>query len=123
MLDLLLVNIQIADLFRLRTFGGWVGVADGRFVYVEEGDPPADITAQETVDVGRQVLVPGLLPAVVTMAVGEGLRWLLQLEEVGAVLACLVASVAVYGGVLLLCLQQADRHDLQKVLQRFRPGR
>lgn len=63
MLDLLFTNAQIADLFRLRTFTGWAGVAEGRFIYVEEGAPPANITAQETIDLAGRYLVPGLIDA------------------------------------------------------------
>lgn len=60
-LDLLLYNAKIADVFRLRVFEGWVGVRDGRFVYVEEGAPPASVVAKESRDLGRRVIVPGLI--------------------------------------------------------------
>ncbi|GAB4538249.1 MAG: adenine deaminase [Anaerolineae bacterium] len=62
-LDLLLHNARIADLFRLRTFVGWVGVAAGRFVYVEDGPPPPDLRARRTLDLDGRYLVPGLLDA------------------------------------------------------------
>jgi len=60
-LDLLLYNARIADVFRLRVFEGWVGVRDGRFVYVEEGAPPANLVAKESRDLNRCVIVPGLI--------------------------------------------------------------
>ena len=60
-LDLLLNNARIADVFRLRVFDGWVGIRDGRFVYVEEGAPLAATVANETRDLGRRVIVPGLI--------------------------------------------------------------
>ncbi len=62
-LDLLLYNARIADVFRLRVFEGWVGVRDGRFVYVEEGTPPANLVAKESRDLGGRVIVPGLIDA------------------------------------------------------------
>jgi adenine deaminase len=60
-LDLLIHNVRIADVFRLRVFEGWVGIRDGRFVYVEEGAQPEKIAATETVDGGRRILAPGLI--------------------------------------------------------------
>ncbi|MEW5720685.1 MAG: adenine deaminase C-terminal domain-containing protein, partial [Chloroflexota bacterium] len=60
-LDLLLYNARIADVFRMRVFDGWVGIRDGRFVYVEEGAPPKEIVADETRDLGRRVIAPGLI--------------------------------------------------------------
>ena len=60
-LDLLLYNARIADVFRLRVFEGWVGVRDGRFVYVEEGAPPTNLVAKESRDLGKRIIVPGLI--------------------------------------------------------------
>jgi adenine deaminase len=60
-LDLLLHNARIADVFRLRVFEGWVGIRDGRFVYVEEGAPAPDFTAKETRDLVGRVIIPGLI--------------------------------------------------------------
>ena len=62
-LDLLFSNARIADVFRLRTFSGWVGVAAGRFVYVEEGSPPTDVRASQQRDLGGAYLAPGLIDA------------------------------------------------------------
>lgn len=62
-LDLLMYGAQIADVFRLRVFDGWVGIRDGRFVYVEEGTPPANIAAKEKRDLSKRVIVPGLIDA------------------------------------------------------------
>lgn len=62
-LDLLIHSARIADVFRLRVFTGWVGIRDGRFVYVEEGAPPKEITAAETRDLGGRVIAPGLIDA------------------------------------------------------------
>ena len=61
--DLLLKNAKIADLFRLRLFGGWLGIVDNRFVYVEEGDPPPELSADRVRDVGGRYLVPTLIDA------------------------------------------------------------
>lgn len=60
-LDLLMHNARIADIFRLRVFEGWVGIRAGRFVYVEEGAPPGTIIAKEKRDLGKRVIVPGLI--------------------------------------------------------------
>ncbi|CAG0945054.1 partial adenine deaminase, partial [Anaerolineae bacterium] len=60
-LDLLLHNARIADVFRLRVFEGWVGIRAGRFVYVEEGAPPTNITVKESRNLGGRVIVPGLI--------------------------------------------------------------
>jgi adenine deaminase len=61
--DLLLRNAKIADLFRLRLFDGWVGIVDGRFVYVEEGDPPPELSADRERDLAGRYLVPTLIDA------------------------------------------------------------
>ena len=61
--DLLFHNARIVDVFRLRTFLGWACVAEGRFVAVEEGTPPRDLRAAQTVDVGGRYLAPGLVDA------------------------------------------------------------
>ncbi|MBI5029351.1 MAG: adenine deaminase [Chloroflexi bacterium] len=60
-LDLLIHNARIADVFRLRVFAGWIGVRDGRFVYVEEGTPPPNIEAKEMRDLRQRVVVPGFI--------------------------------------------------------------
>ncbi|MCI0475553.1 MAG: amidohydrolase family protein, partial [Anaerolineales bacterium] len=62
-LDLVIYNARIADVFRMRVFDGWVGIRDGRFVYVEEGAPPKEIVADETRDLGGRVIAPGLIDA------------------------------------------------------------
>ena len=61
MLDLILYNAQIADVFRLRLFEGWVGIRNGRFAYVEEGTPPEGIEARDKLDAGGLMLAPGLI--------------------------------------------------------------
>jgi adenine deaminase len=60
-LDLLIHNVRIADVFRLRVFDGWVGIRAGRFVYVEAGAPPANVNAREKRDLGGRVMLPGLI--------------------------------------------------------------
>jgi len=60
-LDLLIHNAKIVDVFRLRTFEGWVGIRGGKFIYVEEGKPPAGITAKQTRDLAGRFLAPGLI--------------------------------------------------------------
>ncbi|MBN2472163.1 MAG: adenine deaminase [Anaerolineae bacterium] len=60
-LDTLITNARIADLYRLRVFEGWAGIAEGRFIYVEEGAPPADLAAETRLDAGGRILVPGLI--------------------------------------------------------------
>ncbi len=60
-LDCLIYNVRIADVFRLRVFAGWVGIRAGRFVYVEEGAPPINLEARETRDLGGRVIAPGLI--------------------------------------------------------------
>lgn len=60
-LDLLLHNARIADVFRYRLFEGWVGIRDNRFVYVEEGKPPANLDAAEARDLDGLIIAPGLI--------------------------------------------------------------
>ena len=62
-LDLLIYNACIADVFRMRVFDGWIGIRDGRFIYVEEGTPPNGIVAAETHDLSGGVIAPGLIDA------------------------------------------------------------
>lgn len=61
--DLLIHNAQIVDVVRLRTYRGWVSVVGEQLHYVEEGDPPANFRAAQTVDLGGQFLSPGLIDA------------------------------------------------------------
>ena len=60
-LDFLIYHARIADVFRLRVFDGWVGIRDGRFIYVEEGEPPANIVSKEKRDLDHRILVPGFI--------------------------------------------------------------
>ena len=62
-LDLLLTRAHIVDVFRLRTFEGWVGIRDGRIIYAEEGEPPAETVAAQTRNLEGRFLAPGLLDA------------------------------------------------------------
>lgn len=61
--DVLFSNAQIADLFRLQLFRGWAAVVDGRFIAVEEGDPPDGWSAREVRDLEGRILVPTLIDA------------------------------------------------------------
>jgi adenine deaminase len=61
MLDTLFTNARIVDVFRLRTFAGWFGVRGERFLFVEEGAPPAGLAAKQTVDLGGAFVAPGLI--------------------------------------------------------------
>jgi len=60
-LDAVFRNVRIADVFRLRVFDGWFGTKDGRFLYVEEGDPPPTLQAERSVDGQGYVAIPGLI--------------------------------------------------------------
>lgn len=60
-LDLLIHNVLIADVVRLRLYPGWVGIAQGQFQYVEEGLPPTQVQAQQNLDGQGQTLAPGLI--------------------------------------------------------------
>lgn len=60
-LDLLIHNAKIVDVFRLRTFDGWVGIRNGKFIYVEEGKPPSEIAANQTRDLSGRFIAPGLI--------------------------------------------------------------
>ena len=59
--DLLLINARIVDVFRYRLFAGWVGIRDGRFVAVEAGSAPSNISAAETRDLAGRIAMPGLI--------------------------------------------------------------
>ncbi len=59
--DALLVNAEIADVFRYRLFEGWIGIRDGRFVAVEAGSAPRGIRAAETLDLAGRIVMPGLI--------------------------------------------------------------
>ncbi len=59
--ELLLVNAQIVDVFRMRTYPGWATVQDGRFQCVEEGPHPDSLIADCTIDCGGDFLLPGLI--------------------------------------------------------------
>lgn len=59
--DVILSNTQIVDVFRLRTYKGWVGIRGGSFVYVEEGEPPSSLPATQRRELEREYLVPGFI--------------------------------------------------------------
>src|SRR5512138_914334 len=59
--ELLLINARIVDVFRLRVFEGWVGLLDDRYIYVEEGAPPASLAHVKAVDLRGAFLAPGLV--------------------------------------------------------------
>ncbi len=61
--DLLLANGLFADVGLLRVFGGWAAVRDGRWVYIEEGRPPAGLSAARTLDLDGRLCAPGLVDA------------------------------------------------------------
>lgn len=59
--DFVITNAQIADVFRQRLFHGWIGVRDGRFLYVEQGTPPDSLTTDEVIDLDGKIIMPGLI--------------------------------------------------------------
>jgi adenine deaminase len=63
--DLLVTGAEIVDVVTQSTYRGWFAVRGGRFVEVEAGEaPPADeLPADERVDVGGAVVLPGLIDA------------------------------------------------------------
>ncbi len=61
--ELLLYGGKILDVYRLRFYRGWIGIAGGKFLYVEEGDPPGGSVAQEVHDLAGALVVPGLIDA------------------------------------------------------------
>lgn len=62
-LDLLLRGGRILDVYRLRAFYGWVGIVGGKFIYVEERDPPRGIRAREVRHLRGGLIAPGLIDA------------------------------------------------------------
>jgi adenine deaminase len=65
-LDLLVTNALFVDVGLLRTFAGWGAIRGGRWVYIEEGSPPAGpaaLAAARTLDAGGRLLAPGLIDA------------------------------------------------------------
>jgi adenine deaminase len=58
---MVLTNVQIVDVFRLRVFSGWVAIQNGRFRYVEEGGPPAELESLVSQDLGGAYIIPGLI--------------------------------------------------------------
>lgn len=61
--ELVLTNVQIADVLLQRLYSGWIGISGGRFVYVEAGEPPDALHADTRLDVGGAVVAPGLIDA------------------------------------------------------------
>lgn len=61
--DLLIENLRITDLVRQRLYHGWIAVLGGRFVYVEEGDAPAEniLSTKARFDAEGMVAQPGLI--------------------------------------------------------------
>lgn len=59
--DVLIINAQIVDVFRMRAFPGWATIRSGRFQYVEEGSLPDGIHATNIIDCEGAFLVPGLI--------------------------------------------------------------
>ena len=59
--DLLFRNARIADVFGMRVIEGWVGIRNARFVYVEDGAPPAGLKTESEIDLKGRFLVPGLI--------------------------------------------------------------
>jgi len=62
-LDLILENVQIVDVFRLRKVLGWVGIRNGHFIYVEGGKVPTNLEATELLDLEGKLIAPGLIDA------------------------------------------------------------
>ncbi len=62
-LDAVFLNAEIVDVFLLRAFRGWMGIKEGRFLYVEAGDPPPDLVAAQINDLAGAVVMPGLIDA------------------------------------------------------------
>lgn len=60
-LDLLIHNLQIVDVVRLRTYQGWIGVVGGQFQYVEEGEAPSGLEAGTILDGSKAFALPGLI--------------------------------------------------------------
>lgn len=63
MADLLVENAQIVDVLTHRVYRGYVTIASGRFVEVEEGDPPSAAVraAHVRLDAQGMVMRPGLI--------------------------------------------------------------
>ncbi len=61
--DLLVVHGLFVDVALLRPFEGWGAIRDGRWVYVEEGSPPAGLSAARTLDLDGKLCAPGLIDA------------------------------------------------------------
>lgn len=59
--DLVLTDVRVVDVFRLRVYRGWVGIRKGIFLYVEEGSPPSGLTARETRGMEGLTILPGLI--------------------------------------------------------------
>ncbi len=59
--DLVLTDARIVDVFRLRVFEGWVGIRDGTFLYVEEGEPPPGLQAGSLKSLEGRFLLPGFV--------------------------------------------------------------
>jgi len=62
-LDLLIEGGEIVDVFRQRTFRGWLGINNGTFIYAEEGQPPASLKADSKKDISGKYVAPGLIDA------------------------------------------------------------
>lgn len=63
MLDLTVHDALICDITRHHFYKGWLGIKDGRFLYVEPGDVPAGVESSKTVDANGKYVIPGFVDA------------------------------------------------------------
>lgn len=61
--DRLFINARIVDVFRLRVFEGWFATRGERFLFVEEGQPPAWLGDVPATDLAGAFVAPGLVDA------------------------------------------------------------
>lgn len=61
--DLIISNVEIVDVGRLRVLSGWIGIRDGKIIRVEGGNVPSDIFCRELYNGEGMYAVPGFIDA------------------------------------------------------------
>lgn len=61
--DLVINNVEVVDVGRLRVFSGWIGIRNGKILRVEAGKIPCGISCRAMLDGNGLYAVPGFIDA------------------------------------------------------------